>query len=389
MSEQAYIGQLLKKYPDFLRRIITRESFETIALRGLKRPEKTESLWSLIAIFQKYEKSADRAGWTIAWESWKSRKLSQQRWPSSITITTEEDFISLIGKTKETAEFRSQVKQLIAWNNRIVDWLQNHVSAVLKYKSVWKDVCAVMDFFLLEDATPYYIRNIPIPVHTKFIDQHSSLILAILKSLDPERFPPDVNDLEKAAGLRKKPHLYSMRWLDLSLAEKYTAGLDVLGLPFTRLQNVNWKVPEVWLVENETNLYLLPERKNALALFAKGYALHNLKAIPFFKEAHIFYWGDLDEDGYLMLEQFRYFYPHTISVLMDESTVLFHIEQIKIISYRYNRPQLNLRPAELAGYLFLLEKHGRIEQEKLRQDFVQLRINDTYTAAKMGADPPL
>jgi len=374
MNEQTYIDQLLKKYPDFLRRIITGEPFEIISLRGLKKPEKTETLWFLVPIFQKYEKLEGRAGWTIVWKSWRSKKLSQQRWPLSIKVTTEEDLLSIIGKTRETAEFRSQVQQLVAWNNRIVDWLQNHVPAVLKHKAAWKDICTVIDFFLLEDATPYYIRNIPIPVHTKFIDQHASLILAILKSLDSERFPAEVNDLEKAAGLRKKPHLYSMRWLDISLAEKYTANLNILGLPFTTLQKAKWDIPEIWLVENETNLYLLPERKNALAVFAKGYALHNLKAIPFFKEAQIYYWGDLDEDGYLMLEQFRYFYPHAISVLMDEKTVLFHIEQIKTIRYRYKRPTLNLHPEELAGYLYLLQKQGRIEQEKLRQDFVQIYI---------------
>ena len=288
MNEVVYISQLLKKYPDFLRRIISGEPFETIPLRGLKKPDKTEVLWSLVPTFQKFEKSAARPGWTIKWETWKSRKLSTQRWPSSITITTEEDFLFIIGKAKETAEFRSQFQELVSWNNRIIDWLQDHPSAVLKYKKDWKDLCTVIDFFLLEDASPYYIRNIPVPVHTKFIDQYVSLILAILKSLDPERFPPEVSDLEKAAGLRKKPHLYSMRWLDISLAEKYTARLDVLGLPFTTLQSANWEIPEVWLVENETNLYLLPERKNALAVFAKGYALHNLKAIPFFKEARIF-----------------------------------------------------------------------------------------------------
>ncbi len=374
MNEEVYIDQLLKKYPAFLRRIITGEPFETISLRGLKRPEKLNIVFELAPIFKKYEKSAEHAGWTVVWSDGRSRKHFGQSWPSSIRVTTEKDLIYIIGKAKETAEFRSQVQQLIAWNNRIVHWLQDNVSAVLKYKTVWKDICIVIDFFLLEDASPYYIRNIPIPVHTKFIDQHTSLILDILKSLDPERFPPDENDLEKAAGLRKKPHLYPLRWLDISLAEKYTATLDVLGLPFTRLQNVKWEIPEVWLVENETNLYLLPERKNALGVFAKGYALHNLKDIPFLKEARIFYWGDLDEDGYLMLEQFRYFYPHAISVLMDEKTVLFHIEQIKTIHYRFKRPTLNLHPEELAGYLLLLQKEGRIEQEKLRQDFVQLNI---------------
>ncbi|MBS1605439.1 MAG: hypothetical protein JST42_22435, partial [Bacteroidetes bacterium] len=265
---------------------------------------------------------------------------------------------------------------LMSWNNGIIRWLLDHPLDVLKYSGDWKGIMAVVDFFLAEDASPYYIRNLPVPVHTKFVDKHASLILSILQLLDPEKFPPEVKNLEAAAGLRKKPHLYPIRWLDAMLAKNCTAGLEVLALPFSTLQNAAWKVEELWVVENETNLYLLPERKNALAVFAKGYALHRLKDIPFFSAARIFYWGDLDEDGYIMLEQFRRYYPHTTSLLMDEKTVLDHIEQIESIHYRYCRPSLQLHPSELAGYHLLLNKQGRIEQEKLQMVYVQRRIEE-------------
>ncbi len=72
-----------------------------------------------------------------------------------------------------------------------------------------------------------------------------------------------------------------------------------------------------------------------------------------------------------MLDQFRRYYPRTISLCMDEETVSFHREQIRKIKYRFSRTDLQLEPREMGGYLLLLEKTGRIEQEKLQQIFVR------------------
>ena len=116
----------------------------------------------------------------------------------------------------------------------------------------------------------------------------------------------------------------------------------------------------------------LESRQNALAIFAQGYALHHLKEIPSLRQAsHLFYWGDLDEWWFCMLDQFRRYYPRTVSLCMDEETVSFHQEQIHQVKYRLFRTDLQLEPQEMGGYLMLLEKTGRIEQEKLQQVFVR------------------
>jgi hypothetical protein len=334
-------------------------------------PESTAELYQAIDSFQKYEKRSDRPGWKVTWGTNKFPGLGKQKWPQQISITTEEDFLFLLHKEEEVVVFRNLVQQLVSWNYRITEWLIANPLSVLKYSDDWKGICAVTDI-LQQDVSQYYSRNLPVDVHTKFIESHRAVILSILKSLDPERFPENVKDLESAAGLLKKPHLYSIRWLDKTLAAHHTAGFDVLALPLKKLQEALWDVREVWLVENETNLYLLESRQNALAIFAQGYALHHLKEVPFLREAsYLFYWGDLDEDGFCMLDQFRRHYPRTISLCMDEETVSFHQEQIHPVKYRFSRIDLHLEPPEMRDYLLLLEKTGRIEQEKLQQAFVR------------------
>jgi hypothetical protein len=375
MIETQYFLQLEKVYPAFLSGIIRGDGFAPVTLRGGKnKPTTPAELHNAIAAFLRHEKKADQSGWEISWERWQSKTLGLQEWPSSVVVGSEADFVYLLKKEKEVALFRAVVKELLCWNPAIRTWLAERPQRVQALKDEWKGICTVVDYLLQHDVTGYYIRSLPVPVHTKFIQQNKAVIFSLLQHLDGERFPVGESSLEKALGLQEKPVLYSLRWLDPSLAERYSSGMPVIGVTPTALQAVNWPVGEVWLVENETNLYLLPERQNAMALCSKGYALRLLKEIPFFGSARLLYWGDLDEDGYLMLDQVRGYYPHVQSVLMDEATVAFHQGEMQEVPFRGMRMDLRLKAGEAAGYALLMERGGRIEQEQLQQAFVQGRL---------------
>lgn len=83
------------------------------------------------------------------------------------------------------------------------------------------------------------------------------------------------------------------------------------------------------------------------------------------------YWGDLDEDGYLILDNMRGYYPHVECVLMDEATVAFHPSEMREGPFQGKRTDLRLHADEAAGYRLLIERGGRIEQEQLQQAYVQ------------------
>jgi hypothetical protein len=246
---------------------------------------------------------------------------------------------------------------------------------VFEHKNDWLAIQAVIDALLSSDPSGKYIRSLSVPAHTKFIQQKRSVLLSVLKTLDPNRYSADHNDLSIALGLKRKPFLFSMRFLDSLLSDRYMSGVNHFAVASEDLQRVNWKINKIILVENETNLYLLPNLPDTLAIFSSGKALHLLKDIGMFHEAQPYYWGDLDEEGFVMLNDIRGYYPSIQSILMDEDTVRLHELQMHSQPYSYRNITLErLSEIESIAYQLLQSANGRIEQEQLHQDYVLNRL---------------
>lgn len=237
----------------------------------------------------------------------------------------------------------------------------------------------VVDHLLQHDVTGHYIRSIPLPVHTKFLEKYDRVILSIIRHLSPERLLSETDSsatLESALGMKTKSELFTIRWLDTALAEKYTQGILVLSLPVDTLRAVEWDCSECWIVENETNLYLLPERKQACAVFSRGKALELLRDVNIFHNIRLFYWGDLDEDGFAMLARMRSHYPHLRSFCMDEDTLRLHQNEILEQTRAYKLPQVQgLTDDEAAAFMLLRQRKGRLEQERIQMDIVHALLN--------------
>jgi hypothetical protein len=163
-----------------------------------------------------------------------------------------------------------------------------------------------------------------------------------------------------------------MRWLDDKLAERYTAGINLLAVPVQYLQQQVWPVERVILVENATNLYLFPSIPGTLVICSSGKALHLLKEIPFLQNAALYYWGDLDEDGFVMLNAIRSYYNHITSLFMDDSTISCHQAELTVKGITYRKMGLDLlQPHENRAYQLLLPGNLWLEQEKLHQSYIQ------------------
>jgi hypothetical protein len=175
-------------------------------------------------------------------------------------------------------------------------------------------------------------------------------------------------------GLKLKQHLFPVKWLDDALAKTYNIDLEIMGISLSGLQELDNNVKEIWLVENETNLYLVPKRKNALAICSRGFAVNLLKGIPLFEKVKLLYWGDLDMHGFTILHQCRAIYQHVTSVMMDVETITFHQSEYQLIDVKIicsNLPLLH--PHEMEAFERLYP-NGRIEQEKLNQEYISQYI---------------
>lgn len=376
MTGNIYITQLEKYYSSYLKGIIQGLPFQPIVLRGGKnKPDTTVALHEQIRIFQACEKRENKKGWTIEWEEWVSKKLGRQQWPSAISVTTAEDLLFLLRKEKEAFAFNEQLKGLLQWRPAIKSWLANKPALVLDLSRSWTGICAVVDYLLNHDVSHYYLRSIPVPVHTKFIEQHKRIIYSILHHLHSERFPFADTDLEEALDLNRKPFLFTIRWLDDILALRFTAGINLLAVPVEYLKQQIWSIERVILVENTTNLFLFPSIPGTLILCSNGKALHLLKEIPFLQNTALYYWGDLDEDGFVMLNAIRSYYDHITSLFMDDMTIAFHQAELTTKGISYRKKELDLlQPHENRAYELLLPGNLWLEQEKLHQSYVQASL---------------
>ena len=329
MSSHPFFNQLTKSYAEVLRNHIEGRDFVPIVLRGGKnKPATTVELHEAIRIFQQGEKNEQQPGWVIEWEEWSSKKLGYQSWPRAIRVPTLTDFLFLLKKEKEFTAFSEEVSALNRWRPAITSWLAQRPDYVLRFRGSWQRIAAVVDYFLKEHIPDkYYLRSVPVPVHTKFIELHEAVIVSLLQHLAPERFPQEQKRLEQLAALKPKPVLFTLRWLDQLYGKSKGFSMELLALSPETLRDMNWDLQELWLVENETALYMLPERKQALAIYTRGKAIELLAAIPFFERTRMYYWGDMDEDGYYMLSQCRRMYPQCISRFMSVAHILDHEAQ--------------------------------------------------------------
>jgi hypothetical protein len=358
MSITAYTDQLQKKYSAYLRRIVLGLPFETIVLRGGKnKPDTTAALHKAIQEFQQHEKNTTQPGWQIEWESWNSKALGRQQWPATITVPAEADLLHLL----------KQVQVLLNWKPAIQQWLAEKTGLVLSLQPAWPGIMSVTDFLLAHNVSGYYLRNLPVPVHTKFIEANKATILSLLRHLQPEKFDNAERDFEKSIGVQLRPMIFSLRWLDAALGRAHHYPAEVAGITAEVLRQAAWPMTEIWLVENETALYMLPARAQALALCSHGYALAQLANIPLFQKTPLFYWGDMDEDGFALLHQCRLLYPHTQSRFMDAATLDAHLPELHTQPAVYKRLSFpTLTPEEQAAYERLLTVNGRVEQERVR-----------------------
>ncbi|MBV4356256.1 Wadjet anti-phage system protein JetD domain-containing protein [Pinibacter aurantiacus] len=378
MTKQQFISQLEKAYASYLADIVLGKAFASIVLRGGKNdPVTTIELHEQMKFFQQSEKTETKSGWTIEWEEWNSKKFGRQQWPKSISVQEESDLLFLLKKEKETEVFKSAVQMLTEWKPELPQWISQNVRDILPLKEVWPSLKKVVDYLLVNDVKEFYLRSIPVPVHTKFVEDHGRVIVSLLKYLKPEKFSSQISDLESLLDLRRKSFLFTARWLDRDCAKTFTNNMVVLGITPEDLQVVNWKIDKVILTENETSLYQLPELKNTLALCSNGKTVSLLKNIPLLANTRLFYWGDMDDEGFLMLNHLRQFYPLAQSVMMDQPTLDLHEAEITIQPVKYKNIDMpGLKPSEYAAYKMLAERNGRLEQEQLQHLYISKCVTD-------------
>ena len=366
-------GMAERKYPAFLQSLVTGESIFPIRIRfGI--PSTTDDFAKLQ---QEVTTLANgNFGYTIEWEEKKTRKHGIQKLPSQVRFDSEDQFVKALGKGREVQLFRNNILASLSRLPQLRDWLVSHVKWVVEFGTIWNDLLLVGEYFLANPRPGLYPRQLPIAVHTKFIQENTKVIGSLLDFLLPNDAKSDGNSFEERFGLKPLEPLIRFRVLDQTLLKTLALSHPELGLPLAVFCCLPIHGLRVIITENLMNFECLPDATNTLAIWGQGNAAELLHKVPWLAECDVYYWGDIDEHGFQILSRLRSKFPGIRSLMMDITT-LEKYRHLTGDGEKAGKTPVNPTTEEQQAYDAVAKENLRLEQEKIPQpalgDFITLK----------------
>ena len=249
--------------------------------------------------------------------------------PAEIWIDHVADAVAVIGKQDEFSLFQNLAEITRTKQPALLPWLAHHPLQALRLAGVWSRLLDVVEWVRAHPHSGIYLRQIDIPgVHSKLIETHRSVLMALLDCVLPEdAIVSEASGATQFApryGFLDKPQRIRFRMLDPAhalLPELASADVTLDADSFARLRPT---VSNVFITENEVNFLALPFVREGMAIFGAGYGFEALSSATWLSCCRIHYWGDIDTHGFAILDQLRSKFDHAESFLMDRRTLMAH-----------------------------------------------------------------
>lgn len=362
-----------RKYLAYLQSVIRKENIFPLFITGNKKPSASlQEFRNEISRLIDSSKEKKGSGYTITFEKRKTKSYGTQSFPTSIYFSSENDYLKYLKKNEEVKKFITTVKLIESRFPELQGWIERYPNKILDNLTRWDEILKVCKYFKDNPKPELYIRELPIEVHTKFIEHNKTVIKELLDIIIQQSINSSEIVFEKRFNLKFSEPLIRFKILDSTIAKDYFSGLSDISIPINQFCKLVMPIEKVIIVENKTSLYTtltLPLKENSIAIFGKGFQVSSLKKANWLGETKIFYWGDIDVQGFEILSQVRGYFPQTKSVLMDKGTFEKYFEDdegtVSNVSV-----ELNLTENEKRLYTILKENNWRLEQEKIPLNYV-------------------
>lgn len=307
------------------------------------------------------------------------RNIGKQYFPDEILFETLDDLLKFLCREKEYNRYIYNKEKIITEFPQLIPWVEAKPQKVIEADGKWNDIIKVCKYFYDNPRPCLFIREIPLDISTKFIEENSNIISSILDILIEEYINKEEKDFSKRYNLKYDEPLVRIRLLDINTARALFNGIDDLSIPQSKFAQLDLPCKIVYIVENKTNIHTFltfPPQKDSIAIFGKGFGISILKNTTWLCDKQIIYWGDIDSYGFQILSQMRGYFPQTKSCMMDLETFL-EFNEITVTgthSTVKELPNLTCEEHMLFEHLSSLEKNNRLEQEKIPQSYVHDKI---------------
>lgn len=360
------------KYKAYLQSVVEGESFNPIVIAGDKKPNENtvkfeEELTELISC----SKEKKGYGYTIEYQTVKTKRHGIQDIPTSICFLTEYDYLKYINEEKATDKFRKDITIILSSFPELKDWVYKYPIKVIE--NDWDSLLKVCKYFKAKPQPHLYIRELPIQVHTKFIENNSGIIRELLDIIIADYVNIEERKFEARFNLKYDEPLVRFRLLDEAISHQLFGGIDDISIPISEFQHLSLPIQTVYVVENKINMLTFPIKRNSIVIWGHGFGVDIMKNVEWLKSKRIYYWGDLDAQGFQILSEFRTQFKQVQSFCMDRYTFDQYFEGDKG-SVTNVEKNLCLTQEEYDMFKYLKENNLRLEQEKIPYDYVSKQI---------------
>lgn len=320
-----------------------------------------------------YSKSKNETGagyWVTTAEN-NFRRTGSHEPPDSVVFQTMEDYLDYTRKKTEWLVFTRNYSLVIKQLPQLQPWAIENPLCLTTTDTDWAGIIAVCRYFLSSPRPELYIRQLPIPVHTKFIEENDTLLQPLLDFLIPDHIRDSAQKkFAERYFLQRDEPLIRLRMLDENLAIIH--GISDLNIRLSDFERAAWDIFNVVITENKMNFLALPPLPSAMAIWSGGgFKVSYLRNARWLEGKNIYYWGDIDEHGFQILHQLRSYHPQSRSILMDIQTFTLHQDAI-VVGEPNNAEKLNLLDPDEASLYELLKSmrpKNRLGQEKIPQEY--------------------
>jgi hypothetical protein len=314
----------------------------------------------------------------LIYKEFKFKSIGVQRLPIGVEFKRVYELLDFIEKRDEFNQFVKNYHKVVTKYPSLKSLITKKPFLVVEYASIWDELLSVCDFFVEHPKSNLYIRELSIErVDTKFIEKHKKVIDTLLSAiLDKGLFDERITSLSNYGFERKYFLKYELpqvrfRVLDEAL---YIAGLSDLSVTINEFKGLNLACKNIFIVENKATVLSFPMMKESIVIFGSGYKVGYLRDVKWFKGKNLYYWGDIDRDGFAILSQIRGYFKEIKSIMMDFRTAKL-FEDMATNDNNSKKVLDNLTKDEAKLYEWLQSNSFRLEQERIAFGYVKSQLN--------------
>lgn len=328
---------------------------------------------SQIKILKENSKESKNFGYQIEWTKTSFQRIGEQTIPTRIYFESLKDYLHFTNSEEEYKRFVQNYQLISTSIPELKEWTLYQITKVSEHKT-WKESLLVCKYFLSNPEPNLYIRQLPIDVHTKYIQENKTILSSLLEFLLKDKCNQSEKQFEKKFHLKHQEPLIRIRFLDTKLS--IAQNLSDVSVPLSEFHSLEILCKFILVVENLMNFLTLPNLPNTISIWSGGgFSISYLKKVQWLKNKQFYYWGDIDVHGFQILNQFRNYFSNTYSLMMDKNT-LDKIWKDKITESPTTSvlDLPHLTDSEKILYEFIRENRIRLEQEKIPQDYAESQI---------------